>query len=64
MRGGTAGAALSLELPRILLGMPGAFVPALPLTRDRIMGTEILTVGLAILLYGVCTLFVRICDRI
>ena len=30
----------------------------------KTMGTEILTVGTTVLLFGLCALFVRICDRI
>ncbi len=28
------------------------------------MGTELLIVGVSVLLFGLCALFVRICDRI
>ena len=28
------------------------------------MGTELLTVGVSVLLFGLCAFFVRICDRI
>jgi hypothetical protein len=30
----------------------------------KTMGTELLTVGISVLLFGLCVLFVRICDRI
>ena len=30
----------------------------------KTMGTELLTVGLSVVLFGLCALFVRICDRI
>ncbi len=30
----------------------------------KLMGTELLTVGISVLLFGLCALFVRICDRI
>ena len=30
----------------------------------KTMGTELLTVGVSVLLFGLCALFVRICDRI
>jgi hypothetical protein len=30
----------------------------------KIMGTELLTVGISVVLFGLCALFVRICDRI
>jgi hypothetical protein len=43
-------------------------VDALPAASEhknwKTMGTELLTVGISVVLFGLCALFVRICDRI
>jgi hypothetical protein len=52
--------------PRIVHGTPDALGRS---TKGKpknwkTMGTELLTVGISVLLFGLCALFVRICDRI
>jgi len=46
--------------------MLGAYGPSTKrkLKNWKIMGTELLIVGVSVLLFGLCALFVRICDRI
>jgi len=44
--------------------MADALLGALNHENWKTMGTELLTVGISVLLFGLCALFVRICDRI
>jgi hypothetical protein len=44
--------------------MIGAFARQESETRDWNMGTEIIIVGITVVFFGLCALFVRVCDRI
>ena len=49
---------------RIVHGMVDAMPAALEHKNWKTMGTELLTVGISVVLFGLCALFVRICNRI
>lgn len=54
----------ALLAPEIVRGMLDAYRHSTQAKNWKIMGTELLTVGVSVLLFGLCALFVRICDRI